>query len=378
MTSAILAAELFGLVVVLVVLYANIFESKQKGATRSVFTIFCILAAISILSDAITWYMEINSIINGLIYALTNITFFITFLLFSVFMLYIYYVISEKTTVSFQPYRVGIIINLVVSVVILLLGSFGFFFTYENGMYEDGELYFLYLSLHVAMFVYLFIVSALSFPKIGLHDSVVLTLYHAIILIFFIVSFINPVLNFSYCGVALQVLVIYVMLQSKHQNVLIQQEKTTSLKAHSDELTGLQNRLAFSEAMDEMKKKELLGVLFCDVNGLKYTNDQFGHVEGDNLLKSFADDLLSCFERDSVFRISGDEFIVFLTDVDEGEFEGKVYALRKQLSSHPICPAAVGKAYGNAKEVKNLLDRAETEMYRDKQFFYLKYPELKR
>ena len=82
-------------------------------------------------------------------------------------------------------------------------------------------------------------------------------------------------------------------------------------------LTGLLNRRAYDNTCKMLIGNCQVGVIFCDVNSLKYTNDIFGHEAGDKLIKSFASILKNSFRNDETFRISGDEFVILLSTIDK-------------------------------------------------------------
>lgn len=81
--------------------------------------------------------------------------------------------------------------------------------------------------------------------------------------------------------------------------------------AMRDALTGLYNKQAF-ERDSTTNHFGFVGILFADINGLKYTNDHFGHSAGDKLIKDFAAKLKETFISPiyTCYHISGDEFIV--------------------------------------------------------------------
>lgn len=82
--------------------------------------------------------------------------------------------------------------------------------------------------------------------------------------------------------------------------------------AYQDVLTGLPNRLKFIETLNCLMQEEAkLAILFLDLDRFKLVNDTFGHVFGDELLKSFVARLKQIVNEDDVIisRQSGDEFI---------------------------------------------------------------------
>ncbi|MCW8825634.1 MAG: diguanylate cyclase, partial [Gammaproteobacteria bacterium] len=95
--------------------------------------------------------------------------------------------------------------------------------------------------------------------------------------------------------------------------------------AHYDALTELPNRNLFNDRLSHdiaraRRTQSNIAVLFLDLDGFKMVNDQFGHREGDNLLKQVTCRIKSCLrESDTVSRFGGDEFTVVLPDIGDDE-----------------------------------------------------------
>jgi diguanylate cyclase (GGDEF)-like protein len=84
-----------------------------------------------------------------------------------------------------------------------------------------------------------------------------------------------------------------------------------------DSLTGLKNRDFYEKYLAGInpEKDNRVGIVVCDVDGLKITNDTLGHKTGDRLLLRLAEILQKSFrETDIICRIGGDEFAVFVKD----------------------------------------------------------------
>ncbi|NJD02159.1 MAG: diguanylate cyclase, partial [Ruminiclostridium sp.] len=78
-----------------------------------------------------------------------------------------------------------------------------------------------------------------------------------------------------------------------------------------DALTGLHNRTYFEQEIQKLEQsgRRFIGIMICDVDGLKIINDTLGHAKGDELLKKTTKLLLeSKFEKIVIARIGGDEF----------------------------------------------------------------------
>lgn len=81
----------------------------------------------------------------------------------------------------------------------------------------------------------------------------------------------------------------------------------------TDSLTGAYNRGYYEKFKNEKfdPARDLVGLVFVDLNDLKETNDEIGHEAGDELIKNTAQLLRDSFRKvDDVVRMGGDEFVV--------------------------------------------------------------------
>jgi len=113
-------------------------------------------------------------------------------------------------------------------------------------------------------------------------------------------------------------------------------------QARQDELTGLPNRRAFTEALDArlaLPGKSPTAVLFIDLNRFKDINDSLGHKTGDQVLRDVGRRILEhCRPGDTVARLGGDEFAIVLPDVTPQNAEQRAAGLVETISQ----PVAVG------------------------------------
>ena len=96
----------------------------------------------------------------------------------------------------------------------------------------------------------------------------------------------------------------------------IQEITDIKSKSQQDALTGLWNRAYTENAVNELLADGSKGALFMiDMDNFKAINDNYGHIEGDNTLKMFADTMRKFAKEDDVLcRIGGDEFVMFIKD----------------------------------------------------------------
>lgn len=92
-------------------------------------------------------------------------------------------------------------------------------------------------------------------------------------------------------------------------------------KACNDSLTGLMNRAAFADNLKRevarcLRHKQNMALLFIDFDDFKCVNDKYGHVAGDEVLRTFARTAKDCLRtEDLIARFGGEEFVIFLSDV---------------------------------------------------------------
>ena len=93
------------------------------------------------------------------------------------------------------------------------------------------------------------------------------------------------------------------------------QKEELAYEASHDQLTGVFNRKGFERILEEVSHKKV-ALLLIDVDRFKGINDTYGHSEGDKVLSRLTDVLSAHFRTgDSLCRIGGDEFVMFMPDV---------------------------------------------------------------
>ena len=141
--------------------------------------------------------------------------------------------------------------------------------------------------------------------------------------------YVVPQISLTFIGSMFSQFTVYIMLQAEQEKDFRERERLMIEISRTDTLTGLQNRRAYVEALEKFKDESSVGVLFLDINGLKYTNDHFGHKAGDELIHGFARIISEHFSYDNIFRISGDEFVVITTAVRKKDLERIVNKFQK-------------------------------------------------
>lgn len=154
-----------------------------------------------------------------------------------------------------------------------------------------------------------------------------------------------------------------------------------SHRANHDQLTGLPNRAHIQELVDNAiarcGKGKRMALAFIDLDDFKRVNDLHGHAAGDTLLKTIADRVCARIRDTDIFgRISGDEFVIVLDDIDRRQdISEMVSRMRGDLceplwiDSALIRPSAsIGVAFypAHGKDYETLRRHADIAMYEAK------------
>ena len=164
------------------------------------------------------------------------------------------------------------------------------------------------------------------------------------------------------------------------ENALKYQQAENS--ATTDYLTGLPNARSLFLQLDRelarcKRDNTSLTVMVSDMDGFKQINDRFGHLEGNRVLRLFAQALKdSCREYDYVARMGGDEFVVIAPGLG-ADAAGKRAENMRSLARHAgqevcneeILSLSVGRAVfpDDGNDAEQLLSEADRRMYIEKQ-----------
>jgi diguanylate cyclase (GGDEF)-like protein/putative nucleotidyltransferase with HDIG domain len=164
------------------------------------------------------------------------------------------------------------------------------------------------------------------------------------------------------------------------ENALKYQQAESS--ATTDYLTGLPNARSLFLQLDRelarcKRDNASLTLMVCDMNGFKKINDRFGHLEGNRVLRLFAQALKdSCREYDYVARMGGDEFVVIAPGLALDAAAKKVEQIRPlaRQAGFDVCgedmlSLSVGLAVSpeDGNDAEQLLTEADRRMYLEKQ-----------
>lgn len=167
------------------------------------------------------------------------------------------------------------------------------------------------------------------------------------------------------------------------EEITRRRQRDLYILAHYDQLTGLPNRLLFTDRLQQAcqnvtRTQKMLALVFVDLDRFKYYNDTMGHSFGDSLLKIVAERLLnSVRQTDTVARLGGDEFVIILQNIENQEAVQNVIKIIIEKLRLPLqiyeqeiqITASMGLALypQHDQNIEGLIRKADIAMYQVKQ-----------
>lgn len=177
------------------------------------------------------------------------------------------------------------------------------------------------------------------------------------------------------------------MILLTYNRVLLRAQETSKNAvykelAFTDIATGVLNKTAWYTLIDNYKVDadlenqspvEFTIVLF-DMNNLKKTNDTYGHLAGDEMIKAFALAVKTSFSGvGEVYRIGGDEFVAVCKGAEREKVDEALEAFDEAVATQPPSEHPFGAAYGvtvfvpfSRKDFEDAITKADTQMYENK------------
>lgn len=155
-----------------------------------------------------------------------------------------------------------------------------------------------------------------------------------------------------------------------------EREEQLIVEAHQDRLTRIGNRhFFFQQAAALLDCTDNLMFCYCDLDHLKYVNDNFGHAEGDWYLRFFVSTVTNNIRKEDIFaRIGGDEFCIILRKCPPARAEEKMRKIQASFINDKVKPYPKSFSYGIIElepdhpdiTVEQILQKADAVMYEQK------------
>lgn len=177
-------------------------------------------------------------------------------------------------------------------------GGILFRITDEN-VYERGPLFFILPIISYFYFAYSLYFIYKNNRKFSYSERIVFSLFFVVPAIFTLVQLKYFAYLTTWNSTAIIVVITYVFMLND--------------QIYRDSLTGLENRLAYDQYIQKLDRNKLnkICMIYIDIDNFKDINDKYGHIEGDEAIKTFANMIIDSFTlKRRVIRFGGDEFLI--------------------------------------------------------------------
>ncbi|MCQ2742699.1 MAG: GGDEF domain-containing protein [Bacilli bacterium] len=356
----------------LLLLFISLFvDGAKKSKSRTVFIITAFVALFFILADSFSYLLDGDEKLTGLLYVLNTISFLGPAAIITMFNYYIFYIVGERKKANIWLARVVTFMFVADFFFILIASVTGNLFTIEHGVFVRRPLASYAPVVPGLMTVWILIMGFMRWGFIGTKGLISILGYVLVPAIAAVFEIFIPEYSFVYASFVFSIFLVYLMFQSGEIKRKAVREQVMQELLNVDPLTSLPNRRCYEETIKNFKSKDKVKVIFCDVNGLKFTNDTFGHPAGDHLLKRFSSMLKKHFQYETIFRISGDEFVIVIDAKDVRASANNITFFKEDILDNSSI-ASIGVAEGEGSDILKVVNQAEKMMYKDKKEYYEK------
>ena len=165
---------------------------------------------------------------------------------------------------------------------------------------------------------------------------------------------------------------VFLVLKLKPKKQKVSISKEDKLK-YIDMLTSLKNRNYLNDSMEKWDSSEIYpqAIVVVDLNNVAYINDNYGHEEGDNIIKDAAAILIKTqIENTEIMRTNGNEFLIYMVEYEEKQVVSYIRKLNKEMKelNHGF-GAAIGYSmiYDELKTIDDAINEATLDMKNNKE-----------
>lgn len=140
----------------------------------------------------------------------------------------------------------------------------------------------------------------------------------------------------------------------------------------TDQGTGLLNSVAYGHFLRKSEERVLSPAtcIYIDANGLHELNNAQGHEAGDRMLRAVADHLKEHFPKDGLYRVGGDEFVMFPSTADRNVCEARMQAVSENLAAQGYSISYGIAIHESATGLRDLIRDADERMLANKRAYY--------
>ncbi len=345
------------------------FNMNKKKITNKIFMwimgLICLISVLEIFSvflnnPDLKQFMILHKLVNIMGFIVTPI------------IPYLGYMFIKEWVNRYQKEKIKVNYILLLPLLINTIGTLishnenGLFYITSNNTYERGALFFILPCVSYIYLAYNLYFICKQYKKFTYSERIIFSSFYIVPAVFTIIQLRYSIYLTTWNSTAIIIVVTYIFILND--------------QACRDSLTGLENRLVYDQYAQNMdcRKINKLFIIYIDIDDFKAINDQYGHTEGDEAIKAFANLLVESFpqRQKKLIRLGGDEFLILL---EEKHLE-KATDYMKDLTQNVMEYNNRGEKlyelkfsygmvyYTNAyKNICQLLEHADQLMYEQKQ-----------
>lgn len=357
------------LFILLLILFGHTyFNMNRKNITNRLFMWIMGLTAFAIMLEILSvilnnpnlkQFMVMQKIVNVLGFSVTPIIPFLG------------YIFSKEWVNRYQKDKIKL--NKILLLPLLINGIMAFvsysvnllFYVTSENTYERGPLFFILPCVSYFYFGYNLYFIYKQRKRFSWWELRIFNLFYIAAGVFTGIQIVYSSYLTIWNGTAMMIVIIYIFILND--------------QVHRDRLTGLENYSSYERYIENISFKKInkLFIINIDIDDFKSVNDKFGHNEGDEALKMFANLLIDSFplRRKKLIRVGGDEFLILL-EVERKEIvDNYIQNLNKNIEAYNKTkekPYELKFSYGvaccsNSKEdIHDILKCADKLMYEQK------------
>ena len=358
--------DIMTIFILIAVISFFLFYKRLRQLDEKSFIVICVSNLFTLLLDILTWYLDgkPGTFVHNLNLIATQ--FYFIFTCTDCFLILFYILSVARLSKSINKFYVYLSVSAFFIYLALLFILYPFNLIYyidESNYYHHGDLYWItYLFYFVFLVLDFFAIftNRKEFKFRMLLSFIVLSVVPFVFLILQIIVY-NYFPNTFSCGlIAIAIYFVFV----NNQEFAVQDAKF-------DKMTNVYNRGTYLEMLNSnFHNLKSCGVVFYDINNLKYMNDNYGHVIGDQAIIRVANSLkISNANNIYNFRIGGDEFITIFSNCNKEDVENYLENWRSKLTEitkddQYKIEVAYGFSYAKGTfSIDQLIKEADINMY---------------
>lgn len=239
------------------------------------------------------------------------------------------------------------------------------FWITDKNVYERGPLFFVLPIISYFYFAYSLYFIYKNSSKFSFSERIVFSLFFIVPAVFTLVQLRYFVYLTTWNSTAIIVVITYVFMLND--------------QVYRDSLTGLENRLAYDQYIQKLDRSKLnkICMIYIDIDNFKDINDKYGHIEGDEAIKTFANIIMDSFTlKRRVIRFGGDEFLIVAEEQQQKKVDTCLNMLTQNIrkyNENEGKPYNLSFSYGMERysdkyaNMSQLMDHVDHMMYVNKQ-----------